>query len=532
MREIVIPINGESKTISSEQNFVIVGANGSGKSHLGAWIERQETNGSVLRISAQRALSIPENITIKSEESAWNKMYYGTEEHQDKGYKWNWGQESTTKLINDYDSVLSAIFARKNKENDLYVKDCKAKEISGDAKAKVPMMITDKITLIWDSIFPQRKIIFEDAKVRARLVDKIEYHAKNMSDGERVAIYLIGQCLISPENTVIVIDEPEIHLHKSIMYKLWDKIEEFCPTKTFIYITHDLDFAASRKEATKIWIKSYDGKDAWELNIIFPDEEIPDSLIFEVLGNRKPILFVEGERGSYDNQLYPYIYEDYSIIPCHDCSKVIEMTKAFNNPRIRTLHHFDIKGLIDHDYMTEEEVESYKESKIYTLAVAEVENLYLSEDIVKIVAINQALNPDEAFIKVKDFLFDAFQAEYDLQLAAMCAKEIRHKLQCYTKPQENSLEALKHQMELLKNSINVELIYQNRKHEIDQIIESKDYAGLLRIYNRKSLHERVSPILKLSAKEYPNLILRLLKTDKKNAIVRALKNYTPDINIA
>lgn len=80
---------------------------------------------------------------------------------------------------------------------------------------------------------------------------------------------MIGQCLISPENTVIVIDEPEIHLHKSIMYKLWDKIEEFCPTKTFIYITHDLDFAASRKEATKIWIKSYDGKDAWELNIIF-----------------------------------------------------------------------------------------------------------------------------------------------------------------------------------------------------------------------------------------------------------------------
>ena len=142
--------------------------------------------------------------------------------------------------------------------------------------------------------------------------------------------------------------------------------------------------------------------------------------------------------------------------------------------------------------MTDEEVESYKESKIYTLAVAEVENLYLSEDIVKIVAANQALNPDETFMRVKDFLFKEFQIEYDLQLASMCAKEIRHKLQCYTKPQENSLEALKSQMELLKNSINVELIYQNRKHEIDQIIGNKDYAGLLRIYNRKSLHERVS----------------------------------------
>ena len=106
MREIVIPINGESKTISSEQNFVIVGANGSGKSHLGAWIEQQDANGSVLRISAQRALSIPENITIKSEENAWNKIYYGSEEYQDKGNKWNWGREYTTKLVNDYDSYI------------------------------------------------------------------------------------------------------------------------------------------------------------------------------------------------------------------------------------------------------------------------------------------------------------------------------------------------------------------------------------------------------------------------------------------
>ena len=98
MREIVIPINGESKTISSEQNFVIVGANGSGKSHLGAWIEQQDANGSVLRISAQRALSIPENITIKSEENAWNKnILWLRRISKIKGTNGNWGREYTTK---------------------------------------------------------------------------------------------------------------------------------------------------------------------------------------------------------------------------------------------------------------------------------------------------------------------------------------------------------------------------------------------------------------------------------------------------
>ena len=36
MQSITIPINKVQTTVNSEQNFVIVGANGSGKSHLGA----------------------------------------------------------------------------------------------------------------------------------------------------------------------------------------------------------------------------------------------------------------------------------------------------------------------------------------------------------------------------------------------------------------------------------------------------------------------------------------------------------------
>ena len=80
-KSIIIPVNNKPTKIESVQNFVIVGANGSGKSHLGAWIEQQSANGEVLRISAQRALSIPDSITIKSEEAAWNKIYYGEELH-------------------------------------------------------------------------------------------------------------------------------------------------------------------------------------------------------------------------------------------------------------------------------------------------------------------------------------------------------------------------------------------------------------------------------------------------------------------
>lgn len=67
------------------------------------------------------------------------------------------------------------------------------------------------------------------------------------------------------------------------------------------------------------------------------------------------------------------------------------------------MHNYSIKGLIDRDYMTEAEISCYKESNIYTLDVAEVENLYLIEDIIKLVAENQALEPNETFNQVKQF---------------------------------------------------------------------------------------------------------------------------------
>ncbi len=352
-----------------------------------------------------------------------------------------------------------------------------------------------------------------------------------MSDGERVAIYLISLCLVAPHNITLIIDEPEIHLHKSVMHKLWDKIEEYCPNKTFVYITHDLDFAASRKDAKKIWIKNFNiekGLEKWDFEVLEDHEYIPDSLMIEVLGNRKNVLFVEGEKGSYDNQLYPYIYDDYYVIPCHNCSKVIEMTKAFNEERVKNLHNFTVKGLIDRDYMTDKEVDSYKDANIFTLDVSEVENLYLIEEIQRIIAENQALEDvNKTLEEVKEVLFKAFVDEYDSQIASICEREVQYKLRCYTK-KENDIESLKSELKTLVDGVNIDEIYNNTSKRVEEILSSRNLNELLKIYNRKSLSKRISKLFNLNG-DYTSLVLRLLKTDKKKQIIDALKMYTPQI---
>lgn len=231
---IKLPINGIKSEILSNQSFVIIGANGSGKSRLGKYIEDNTSDGNSYRISAQRALTIPDFVSLKSFEEASDLLLYGTTnkntiEQKNKGFKWGWdGYEN--KLIDDFDNLLSSVFALKNKENDKFVQACKENERLGIQHPNAPITIIDRIIEIWTNIMPHREIILADAKVAAKH-HGVEYHGRNLSDGERVALYLLAQSLCVPDGYVIIVDEPEIHLHKSVMIKLWDSIEEYCPNK-------------------------------------------------------------------------------------------------------------------------------------------------------------------------------------------------------------------------------------------------------------------------------------------------------------
>ena len=519
-REIKIINSGHEQSFESSHNFVIVGANGSGKSHLGAAIEKQDPT-KVFRISAQRALSIPDHISITDYKSTWNKLNFGDAEKQNKGYKWGHdGKEYTTKLIDDYSVTMSSVFSFQAQEDFDYGNYCND-IIKREGCVKKPLVrITDRIRQIWSTVFPQRELIFKSAEVDTSF-NGTEYQAKYMSDGERVALYLISQCLLAPDDMTIVIDEPEIHLHRTIMAKLWDAIEQYCQNKSFVYITHDLDFAVSRKEAKMIWVRSFNGKDGWELEELPDSDEIPEGLMIEVLGNRKPVLFIEGNKASYDFQLYSQVFEERYVIPAHNCLKVIELTKAFNNEDIKRIHHLEVKGLIDRDYLSDEEIDAYKKEGICTLSVAEVENLFLLEPVVKIVAEQLVRDPEETFEKVRTFVFAEFEKEKEDHLKKLCARHISYKLQQYNIPKGNGVQDLKESIGATVGAIDIDGIYSKNRDRIEKIIREKDYNGLLFIYNSKSMPKRVSGIFGLSNNGYPNMVLNLFKSDKRDELLKA-----------
>ena len=512
-KKIFIPdASGGKIEIESVQSFVIVGANGSGKSHLGAWIENNNDN--VLRISAQRALSIPDVINIKDRDTSWNRILYGHETSQNKSIKWNYGKETST-LIYDYEYVISMLFAE----------DYSQLRINNET-SHYNETISDVVEFIWKSVMPQRQLVLEKFNVKAKHGEEL-YKAGEMSDGERVCLYLIAQCLLAPDNYIIVIDEPEIHLHISIMKRLWDEIEKHCPQKTFIYITHHLKFASSRVTATKVWAKSFDGHDKWDLSIIDKDEDIPEELLLEILGTRNPVLFVEGDKGSYDVALYEEVFEEYHVISCQNCQKVIELTKAFNNKKVQTLHSYDVKGIIDHDFLSTVEIVSYNRQNIYPIEVSEVENLFLIEPLIKLAAKQIGENPDIVFTKVSDFLFKKMTDDQLDIINAICVKEIRHKLNGFSSEGKSEKEV---QLDLntLFSKIDVPAIYNQAKTRITDIIEQKDYKSMIQLYNNKGLCKQIGGLIGFK-KPYPQIILDLLMGEKRQEIITAIKEYLPNI---
>lgn len=517
----------ESEQLEASNNLVIIGANGSGKTRLGIWIEEKIQNQvTVHRISAQKALSIPEFAQIKNLEQAEKELLWGrSDQHGSVARKIHdrWGGKPATSLLSDYDKLLSLLFAKESERDREHAQNTRQQQ----AYIPVPDSPIDIIVKIWKEIMPHREISFADGKVMVKKEGDTDYHGMEMSDGERGTLYLIGQCLCAPENSVIIIDEPEIHLHKSLVYKLWNKIEEIVGEKLFIYITHDLDFASSRSDAHKYWIKSYRGNSSWEWDEVPVDENLPDRLVLEIVGNRKNVIFCEGDNGSLDTTIYQLYYPEHHIIPRGSCTKVIDAAKAIRDNT--EIHHVNAFGIIDSDYRDEGEVESLESHGIHTISVAEVENLFCIEPLIRIVSSHLGLNSDETVEKVIDFLISALQSEIDVQISSKAERRIQYLLGSYSK-EANSIQGLENGLTTTLSRIDIAAIYNESKSIFDSAINDRCLESLLLNYNRKSLHNRISNIFGLANGEYEKLLVRLMKGEKQDEILGAFEQYLPNLS--
>lgn len=240
--------NGQTQWTDNLHAITIIGANGSGKSRFGDEIARRREGKLIFRLSALKALFI----SPRQESTIGRTISDIFKELQDNSiYKISNIETEFDKLLYLllYEEFVNILTYKGNRDNKNFKKN------------PPPATKLDRVQHMWENIFPQNKMLRVAGELRIMAGDDPKhYAAMRLSDGEKAVLYLIASTLFAEKDSVILIEDPEVFLHRSIMKTLWDAIEQLRPDCMFVYLTHDLEFAASRNEGTCIWVKSFDAE--------------------------------------------------------------------------------------------------------------------------------------------------------------------------------------------------------------------------------------------------------------------------------
>jgi len=362
--------NAENEKIEfGTRNASIIGGNGSGKSSLMRKIKQHNSNFTI--ISAHKNLTIRQG-SYRGQEYAWldqNKDHF--EGPTGSGHTPN----DNNSVQTDFNQMIEIAF---RDYTDASVEALNSGKTLAETTRKL-----DQVLNVWGSIFTDRKILYKDKKIKVQVIgEETFYDIENLSDGERVALYILLKLILSNSSPTIIIDEPETFLNPSILNQLFDECEKIKVESSFIYFSHDLEFVTTRKDNSIFWIKEYKHPHSWSILPTDP-ENIPEELIVKVVGAKKQkILFVESENNK-DAQLYQLIYPDFKVWPVGGCENVINYTKAFNSRTEK--FNKEYYGLIDRDLKSNTHITSLESDKVFCIPVSVYENLFLHKEIIKFV---------------------------------------------------------------------------------------------------------------------------------------------------
>lgn len=393
-----------------------------------------------------------------------------------------------------------------------------------------PKTKLDKVVKMWQEVFPKNKILRENGKILFATEGQTDkYSSLRLSDGEKAVLYYLGAVLYAMEDAVIFVDDPETFIHPSIMQTLWNVIEEIRPDCTFVYSTHDIDFANSRIDNKCIWVKDFNPENlTWDYEVLQSSSNLSDNLYIDLLGTRKPVLFVEGdEEHSIDSRLYALIFPEYTIKPLGSCNKVIESVRSFNG--LEGLHHLDSWGIVDRDRRDEKEVEYLRKKKILVPNVAEIENILMLEGVIRAVAHHRHKNENDVFNSASRAVIKNFDNEIKQQALMHTRHRVKHDIELRVDMKFRNISALEDHMIDLVNEINPRGIYEMLCREFHVYVQKKDYNEVLRVYNQKLMltQSGVAGLCGLKSREdYIKTVLKILKGNGRDAeaIRKAIKD--------
>ena len=458
-----------------DSTTVIIGANGAGKSSLINELRKNNSN-EMYVLPAQKLLYFVSNIHDRN--GITRERYI--QDLKEVDLKYDTIDLQPIQIDKDFSNTFTKLITFLIK-NYAKIATYKSRGMEG-----LSIALWDRVEQVWNSISPEIKFILEpDNRVVEVEKNGSRYSINGLSDGERCILFYIGNVLLAPENSYIIVDEPETFLNAAVYNELWDLLISQRSDCQFIFASHNMDFVQSRTNASYIWCKKFEAPYDLEYQILEGTQEMPLSLLTEVSGTKKPILFCEGTKTSIDYQIYSKLFSEWCFVkPVQGHKQVIQYTRAYN--KLQYLHGNIAYGIIDNDWMEETRIENYKQKNVFVLTFNEIEMLLVDESIVKSILSSDEQDKEEKLNEIQKAIKSYCVKNKDKIISIALKKKLDEFMEGNL---INNNEPTRDDAEIFLEGLSTEFDLTSKLGNITKIVEdsldASDFSSILKICNLK-----------------------------------------------
>jgi len=231
-----------------------------------------------------------------------------------------------------------------------------------------------------------------------------------LSSGEREVVNIVFDFILrNPTDCIVVFDEPELHLHPELSYKLLQTLRTIGANNQFIFCTHSPDIITASLDQSVVFVGPPRSDNGNQAIVVREDDQTNQAL--KLLGQSvgiialgKRIVLIEGGYTSLDKQTYGAIlknrFPNLVLVPSGGKGVITSFDTVHREVLERTVWGVEFFMLCDRDAVPLSkgitDIEQISGGRLKVLNRYHLENYFLDETVLSRIFAN--MDPEDSWL--------------------------------------------------------------------------------------------------------------------------------------